>query len=92
MKPPPFDYVRADSVDAAIAALRRSDGDAKLLAGGQSLVPMLNFRLLRPSLLVDITPSPGSPASRRPAMSCASAHSRAIASSKPRHSSRRTCR
>ncbi len=54
MKPPPFDYVRVDSVDAAIAALRRSDGDARLLAGGQSLVPMLNFRLLRPSLLVDI--------------------------------------
>ena len=59
MKPPPFDYVRADSVDAAIAALCRSDGDAKLLAGGQSLVPMLNFRLLRPSLLIDINGIPG---------------------------------
>src|ERR1043165_7772253 len=49
MKPPPFDYVVADSVEAAVAAL--GQGDAKIIAGGQSLVPMLNFRLLRPSVL-----------------------------------------
>ena len=52
MKPPPFEYLVADSVAAAVAAL--AQGDAKIIAGGQSLVPMLNFRLLRPSVLVDI--------------------------------------
>ena len=56
MKPPPFDYVVADSVEAAVAAL--GAGDAKIIAGGQSLVPMLNFRLLRPSVLVDINRIP----------------------------------
>jgi CO/xanthine dehydrogenase FAD-binding subunit len=56
MKPPPFEYVVADSVEGAVAALGR--GDAKVLAGGQSLVPMLNFRLLRPSILVDINRIP----------------------------------
>ena len=54
MKPPPFEYRVAESVEAAIAALAEADGDAKVLAGGQSLVPMLNFRLLRPAVLVDI--------------------------------------
>ena len=54
MKPPAFDYIVADSVAMATAALAQAGGDAKIIAGGQSLVPMLNFRLLRPSLLVDI--------------------------------------
>jgi len=54
MKPPIFDYVAATSIDMAVAALAAAGGDAKVLAGGQSLVPMLNFRLLRPSVLVDI--------------------------------------
>jgi carbon-monoxide dehydrogenase medium subunit len=54
MKPAAFDYVVAESIDAAVAALAAADGEAKILAGGQSLVPMLNFRLLRPSILVDI--------------------------------------
>jgi carbon-monoxide dehydrogenase medium subunit len=54
MKPPIFDYIAATSVDMAIAALAEAGGEAKILAGGQSLVPMLNFRLLRPSILVDI--------------------------------------
>ena len=54
MKPPAFDYVAAASIEAAVAALSAAGGDAKILAGGQSLVPMLNFRLLRPSVLVDI--------------------------------------
>jgi CO/xanthine dehydrogenase FAD-binding subunit len=54
MKPPPFDYVVAESIEAAVAALARAGGDAKIIAGGQSLVPMLNFRLLKPSILVDI--------------------------------------
>lgn len=57
MKPPPFEYVVAESVDGAVAALGR--GDAKIIAGGQSLVPMLNFRLLRPAILVDINRVPG---------------------------------
>jgi CO/xanthine dehydrogenase FAD-binding subunit len=59
MKPPLFDYVVPASIDLAIAALAAAGGDAKILAGGQSLVPMLNFRLLRPSVLVDINRIPG---------------------------------
>jgi CO/xanthine dehydrogenase FAD-binding subunit len=54
MKPPPFEYLAVDSVQAATAALAAADGEGKLLAGGQSLLPMLNFRLLRPSVLIDI--------------------------------------
>ncbi|HYE90976.1 MAG TPA: FAD binding domain-containing protein [Terriglobales bacterium] len=53
MKPAPFAYERARTVDDAVAALAR-DPDAKVLAGGQSLVPMMNMRLARPSRLVDI--------------------------------------
>lgn len=54
MKPPPFEYVRATSVDEALAALAEGGEDAKPIAGGQSLVPALNMRLVRPSLLVDV--------------------------------------
>lgn len=54
MKPAPFDYVRATSVDQAVAALAAGGGEAKLLAGGQSLVPMLNFRLIDAPVFVDI--------------------------------------
>jgi carbon-monoxide dehydrogenase medium subunit len=54
MKPAPFDYVLADCVAMAVDALAKAGGDGKILAGGQSLVPMLNFRLVRPSVLVDI--------------------------------------
>jgi carbon-monoxide dehydrogenase medium subunit len=59
MKPASFDYIAADSLDMAIAALAAAGADAKIIAGGQSLVPMLNFRLLRPSILVDINRIPG---------------------------------
>ena len=59
MKPAAFDYVAAESVPAAVAVLSRAGGDGKILAGGQSLVPMLNFRLLRPAVLVDINRVPG---------------------------------
>jgi 2-furoyl-CoA dehydrogenase FAD binding subunit len=52
VKPPPFAYERPRSVEEALAAL--ADGDAKVLAGGQSLVPALNMRLVRPARLVDI--------------------------------------
>ena len=54
MKPAPFEYFRATTVDEAVSALAASGGEAKLLAGGQSLVPMLNFRLIDAPLFVDI--------------------------------------
>ena len=54
MKPAAFDYIAADSIATAVEALAQAGNDAKIIAGGQSLVPMLNFRMLRPSVLVDI--------------------------------------
>ncbi len=54
MKPAPFEYVRPESLEEALSALADAGDDAKVLAGGQSLVPALNMRLLRPSVLVDI--------------------------------------
>ena len=54
MKPPRFEYHAAHSVDEAVELLGRYGGDAKVLAGGQSLMPMLNFRLARPAALVDV--------------------------------------
>ena len=59
MKPAPFEYVAVDSVAAAVAALERHDGNARCLAGGQSLVALLNMRLLRPSAIVDLNRVPG---------------------------------
>ena len=54
MKAAPFEYARAGSLAEACELLGRHGGDAKLLAGGQSLVPMMAMRLLRPAWLVDI--------------------------------------
>lgn len=54
MKPAPFDYYRAASADEAIALLERHGPEAKILAGGQSLLPMMKLRLARPAALVDI--------------------------------------
>jgi aerobic carbon-monoxide dehydrogenase medium subunit len=54
MKPAPFEYHRPDSVDEALALLARHGYDAKLLAGGQSLVPAMNFRLAQPAVLIDL--------------------------------------
>ena len=54
MKPAAFDYLRAGSVEDALRALRQAGGEVRILAGGQSLVPMLNMRLARPAVLVDI--------------------------------------
>ena len=54
MKPAPFEYVRPSSIDEALAALADGGEDAKVLAGGQSLVPALNMRVLRPSVIVDV--------------------------------------
>ncbi len=56
MKPPVFKYVRVDSIGGALSALAENRGEAKILAGGQSLVPMLNFRIASPGVLVDINP------------------------------------
>src|SRR5262245_16577840 len=54
MKPAPFEYVAVDSVEAAVATLARFEGEARCLAGGQSLVPLLNMRLVRPAAVVDL--------------------------------------
>ena len=54
MKPAPFEYLAPTTVDEAVTALREFDGEAKVLAGGQSLMPMLNMRLARPGLVVDL--------------------------------------
>ncbi|MBX9587714.1 MAG: xanthine dehydrogenase family protein subunit M [Hyphomonadaceae bacterium] len=59
MKPPAFDYIAADNLEGALSALSAAGGDGKVLAGGQSLMPMLNFRLARPSVLIDINRVPG---------------------------------
>lgn len=56
MKPAPFGYHRVSSVEEAVATLGAYEGAARPIAGGQSLVPMLNMRLLRPDALVDINP------------------------------------
>lgn len=54
MKPAPFDYEAPRDTASAVALLREGQGGAKVIAGGQSLGPMLNMRLAQPSLLVDV--------------------------------------
>jgi 2-furoyl-CoA dehydrogenase FAD binding subunit len=54
MKPRPFDYVRPDTVEEAVALLAEHGDDARVLAGGQSLMAMLNLRLADPAMLIDI--------------------------------------
>ena len=54
MKPAPFGYIRAETIHEALAALHEHGSDARILAGGQSLMPMLNMRLARPAMVVDI--------------------------------------
>jgi len=55
MKPRPFDYIRPDTVEEAIALLAEYGDDARVLAGGQSLLPMLNLRLIEADALIDIS-------------------------------------
>jgi carbon-monoxide dehydrogenase medium subunit len=55
MKPAPFGYERPRDLQAALAVLREADSSAKIIAGAQSLGPMLNLRLVEPELIVDIT-------------------------------------
>ena len=58
MKLPPFEYACPTALSEAVALLAAHDGDAKLIAGGQSLVPMLAFRLAAPAMLVDLRKVP----------------------------------
>jgi carbon-monoxide dehydrogenase medium subunit len=54
VKPPPFEYAAPGTVEEAVALLAQRGDEAKVLAGGQSLMPLLAFRVARPSLLVDV--------------------------------------
>jgi CO/xanthine dehydrogenase FAD-binding subunit len=54
MKPAKFEYFAPTTVDAAVQALAAANGEGKVLAGGQSLLPLLNFRMARPSVLIDL--------------------------------------
>ena len=59
MKPAPFDYVAPTSLEEAVEVLAAANGEGKVMAGGQSLVPLLNFRVTRPSVVVDLRKIPG---------------------------------
>ena len=59
MKPAPFDYYAPKTLDDALALLAQHGSDAKPLAGGQSLIPAMNFRLAMPAVLVDLNNVPG---------------------------------
>src|ERR1700733_4015267 len=59
MKPAAFDYIAPKTLEAAVAALAAANGDGKVLAGGQSLMPLLNFRMARPAVVVDLMHIPG---------------------------------
>jgi carbon-monoxide dehydrogenase medium subunit len=59
VKPSPFAYSAPESLDEALDVLARAGGDAKVMAGGQSLVPILNMRLAAPAHIVDINRVPG---------------------------------
>lgn len=54
MKPAKFEYVAPTTLDAAVEALVAANGEGKILAGGQSLLPLLNFRMARPAVLIDL--------------------------------------
>ena len=55
MKPRPFDYIRPDTVDEALSILAEHGEDARILAGGQTLIAMLNLRVVEAPVLIDIT-------------------------------------
>jgi carbon-monoxide dehydrogenase medium subunit len=59
MKPPSFDYADPRTLGEAVSLLAAHAGEAKILSGGQSLMPLLNMRLARPELLVDLAKVPG---------------------------------
>lgn len=58
MKPAPFEYVAPRSLEGALEALSTHGGDGKILAGGQSLMPLLNFRLVKPACMIDLNRIP----------------------------------
>jgi len=58
MKPAPFEYYAPTTVEEALSLLAEHGYDAKVLAGGQSLIPMMNFRLVQPAILVDLNNIP----------------------------------
>lgn len=58
MKPAPFEYVAPSTLDEALQLLQAHAAEAKLLAGGQSLVPVMNFRLAQPSFIIDLNRLP----------------------------------
>jgi CO/xanthine dehydrogenase FAD-binding subunit len=58
MKPASFDYLCASSISEVTGALANAGGDGKIIAGGQSLMPMINFRLVKPTILIDINRIP----------------------------------
>jgi len=59
MIPPPFEYARPATISDALALLQQHGDDAKVLSGGQSLIPMMKLRLARPAWLIDINAIPG---------------------------------
>src|SRR5215831_6503488 len=59
MIPPSFEYLRPTTIPEAIAFLQQYGDDAKILSGGQSLIPMMKLRLARPAYLIDINRIPG---------------------------------
>lgn len=59
MIPPAFEYLRPKTVPEAVALLQQHGDDAKILSGGQSLIPMMKLRLARPGFLIDINRIPG---------------------------------
>jgi carbon-monoxide dehydrogenase medium subunit len=72
MKPAPFKYIAADSLEHALALKAEHGDDAKFLAGGQSLMPTMNFRLAQPAVLIDINGIESAAGIR----TCATGHSR----------------
>ena len=59
MKPAPFEYAAPETLQEVVSLLEENEGDAKVLSGGQSLMPLLNMRLARPEVLVDLARVPG---------------------------------
>ena len=63
MIPSPFEYTAPETLQEAVAALQEGGEDAKVLAGGHSLVPLMRLRLAAPAMLVDLRRVPGCPGS-----------------------------
>ena len=59
MKPPKFKYIAPESPEAVVQFLADYDGEARCLSGGQSLIPLMNYRLVQPAALIDLNRCPG---------------------------------